>query len=397
MRRPTVKKYLPHAYAALALFFASFTAEAHVLPFMVVNTKIHADGRIILFETTFNAAADLQAAGGATREEKLLRVKSYYEEYFAILYGKTPQASTPCAIREITDYTLDKESPKTLIRGSYACGENVQNIDRVYVVTDAFSDAFVSYDHFVSLRVGNRTKNFVYDQNVLTNFPLDPKIAQAIFPENESGVVTLSDYRRLPATEPVSATLHVVKRFIRLGVEHILSGTDHILFLLSVIITVVSLREILLLVTSFTIAHSVTLILAGLGYITLTSRIVEPFIAASIVFVAVWNIVVLWHGAIPAKSKKRWLAAFGFGLVHGLGFAGSLRDVEIPSQFFISALLMFNVGVELGQLAILIVVVPLLVFLDRKYPEYRRKTLLFVSAFIAAAATYWFIERIGIF
>jgi hypothetical protein len=186
------------------------------------------------------------------------------------------------------------------------------------------------------------------------------------------------------------------------GVWHIWIGFDHILFLVSLLLPAVlvwqarrwqpaerfrdAFFEVLKVVTSFTVAHSITLSLATLGLVSLPSRVVESAIAASVVLAALNNVRPLVHG-------RRWLVAFAFGLIHGFGFASVLADLGLPQGTLVLALLGFNVGVELGQLAIVAVFLPL-AYLLRRTAFYRRGVLIGGSLLIAALAAVWLAERV---
>ena len=189
--------------------------------------------------------------------------------------------------------------------------------------------------------------------------------------------------------------------YVREGVWHIWLGFDHILFLLSLLLpAVLVLRErnwqpaerfgaefldVAKIVTAFTIAHSITLSLAALGVVTPPSRWIESGIALSVVLAAINNI-------FPLVRHGRWLAAFGFGLIHGFGFASALRDLGLPTGSLALSLFGFNVGVELGQLAIVTAFLPL-AFLLRSTWAYRRVVLTGGSAVIATIAAVWLVER----
>lgn len=179
--------------------------------------------------------------------------------------------------------------------------------------------------------------------------------------------------------------------FLKLGVEHILSGPDHILFVLSLLLVLVSIKEILKLTGTFTIAHSITLILAGSGILTLSSKIVEPLIALSIAYVAV-STVFLKHKPFFSSEKNKLISIFFFGLFHGLGFAGLLEDVALPKDRLISSLLGFNIGIEVGQLLIVLVAIPLL-FLTKNKPWHDRMVQV-IAIIIALLGTFWAIQRI---
>ena len=189
--------------------------------------------------------------------------------------------------------------------------------------------------------------------------------------------------------------------YVHEGVWHIWLGFDHILFLLSLLLPAVLTRragawqpaesfrsafwDVARIVTAFTVAHSITLTLAALEIVALPSRWVESAIALSVVLAAINNV-------FPLVSHGRWLAAFAFGLVHGFGFAGALRDLGLPSGSLALSLFGFNVGVELGQLAIVAAFLPI-AFRLRATWTYRRVVLAGGSALIAAIAGVWLVER----
>ena len=189
--------------------------------------------------------------------------------------------------------------------------------------------------------------------------------------------------------------------YLREGVWHIWIGFDHILFLLALLLPAVLLWrerrwqpvprlrpaavEVAKVVTAFTLAHSITLSLATLGWVSLPSRVVESTIAASVVLAALNNVWPLFQG-------RRWAVAFAFGLLHGFGFATVLGDLGLPRSALALALVGFNVGVELGQLAIVAVFLPL-AFALRRSAFYRRGVMIGGSLAIALLAALWFVER----
>jgi hydrogenase/urease accessory protein HupE len=178
--------------------------------------------------------------------------------------------------------------------------------------------------------------------------------------------------------------------FAEIGVRHILSGLDHILFVLSLLLVFVSVREIFRLTITFTIAHSITLILAGTGMLVLSSKIVEPIIALSISFVAVASVFFgnrKWIGDMKAKI----IMVFVFGLFHGLGFAGLLEEIHVPEEKFVSSLFAFNIGIEIGQLIIVAVALPL-ILLARKKSWYPR-VIQGIAIVIGALGIFWAIQR----
>ncbi len=179
--------------------------------------------------------------------------------------------------------------------------------------------------------------------------------------------------------------------FIKLGIKHILDGPDHILFVLSLLLVFVSLKEVLKLSMTFTIAHSITLILAGAGILILSPRIIEPLIAFSISFIAITS-VFFKNSKFFESSKSKIATVFFFGLFHGLGFAGLLKEIKVPEDKFISSLLSFNVCIELGQLLIISLALPF-IYLFRKKSWYE-KLIKVLSVLIALAGIVWGIQRI---
>ncbi|HJU75534.1 MAG TPA: HupE/UreJ family protein [Gemmatimonadaceae bacterium] len=182
-------------------------------------------------------------------------------------------------------------------------------------------------------------------------------------------------------------------RFVQLGFAHILDGVDHLLFLLGLVIPFRRIRPLIAIVTSFTVAHSMTLIASALGLAPNAlwfPPLIEVLIALSIVYMAFENIV-------GARFQRRWVIAFAFGLVHGFGFSFALREtMQFAGGHLITSLLAFNVGVELGQLLVVAIAVPLLSLLFRRVVAERMGTIL-LSALVAHTAWHWMTERWGVF
>jgi len=195
-------------------------------------------------------------------------------------------------------------------------------------------------------------------------------------------------------TEIVSkkSVFEVITSYISLGFQHILPrGTDHILFILGLFLLSTHLRPLLWQVTMFTIAHTITLGLAMNHIVQLPATIVEPLIALSIAYVGVENIFV------KHLHRSRLFLVFGFGLLHGLGFASVLSDFGMPKGDFAEALISFNVGVELGQLAVISIAFLMLRFWFRDQQKYRRFIVVPGSVFISIIGCYWFLDRLELF
>lgn len=178
--------------------------------------------------------------------------------------------------------------------------------------------------------------------------------------------------------------------FLKLGVVHIWTGYDHLLFLFALLLVCRSFRSIVTIVSCFTLAHSITLAVATLGWIDLPGRFVEPAIAASIVFVGVENL--FRRGAEP---RGRWAVTFGFGLIHGLGFASVLRDLGVGrgGQGLAVPLVSFNLGVEVGQVVIAAIVLPT-VWRLRKNDAFALRGVPILSGLVAALGAWWWLERV---
>lgn len=178
-------------------------------------------------------------------------------------------------------------------------------------------------------------------------------------------------------------------QYTQLGFTHILPyGLDHILFVLGLFLLSVRWKPLLIQVTSFTVAHSITLGLSIYGVFSLPPTVVEPLIAASIVVVAVENIMT------SRLHAWRPFVVFGFGLLHGVGFAGVLHEVGLPRSEFVTGLISFNLGVEFGQLAVITLAFGLVGFWGRGKPWYRARVVIPASALIALVGAYWTVERV---
>ena len=209
-----------------------------------------------------------------------------------------------------------------------------------------------------------------------------------------SGDTRAFQFHNDPGLVPLDPRWHQAAwRFLALGFEHILDGTDHLLFLACLVIPFRRLRELALIVTAFTIAHSVTLIASAYGLAPGAlwfPPLVETLIAASIVFMAIENI------AAAHSTRRRWLMAFAFGLIHGFGFSFALRDsLQFAGSHLTTSLLAFNLGVELGQLLVVALLVPLAA-LTFRYVIAERTGTIIASAFIAHTAWHWMTERYAV-
>ena len=227
-----------------------------------------------------------------------------------------------------------------------------------------FRDVDPSAQHLVSLKTETGKQDFVLDKNT---------------PE-------------LPLSGAVASTFDVARHFLAAGVEHIFLGYDHIAFLIAIILWASRLWPVVKAVTAFTLAHSITLSLAALDVVRIPSAIIEPAIAASIVYVAVENFT-------TRDADKRWRETFLFGLLHGFGFASALEELGLPREKLITALAAFNCGVEIGQVLIVTTAFGLLSAADRLQisgasKPVRNPALVHAISFaIVLLGGYWFVSR----
>jgi hypothetical protein len=204
------------------------------------------------------------------------------------------------------------------------------------------------------------------------------------------GIFDRGNAERVYYAGTVRGALAVAATFVPSGVHHILIGPDHILFLIGLLLLGARPWALLRIVTAFTIGHSLTLSLAALDLLTPPSRVVEPAIALSIVFVGADNLLVRREGG---RDLRLWIALV-FGFVHGFGFASVLKEFGLPREALGWSLFFFNVGVEIGQLVIVGIVASLLALIRGRNPVLGQRLVVAGSIVVIAAGTYWFIERV---
>ena len=223
---------------------------------------------------------------------------------------------------------------------------------------------------------------FPYDPNHQTflNFYETDLTAQAILGGNDSSYEYFVGSRQ--------GRWAVVQKFVPSGVHHILIGPDHLLFLIGLLLLGGGAKQLLLVVTAFTLAHSVTLSLAVLNVVTPPAHLVEPIIALSIVYVGVDNLM-----ARGGKDVRVWIALV-FGLIHGFGFASVLREMGLPSGALGWSLFSFNLGVEFGQLAVVLLVATILSTIRARSDVVGERIVVAGSLAVIAAGTFWFVERV---
>jgi hydrogenase/urease accessory protein HupE len=226
-------------------------------------------------------------------------------------------------------------------------------------------------------------------------FPYDPRhqtfvniyegdeLTQAILDRSRTGFEYFTGTRR--------GSLAVVRKFLPAGIHHILIGPDHVLFLVGLLLLGGTTRRLAVIVTAFTIAHSVTLSLAALDLVTPPARIIEPAIALSIIFVGADNLLV--KSSSGARDVRAWIA-FAFGFIHGFGFANVLREMDLPPRALGWSLFAFNLGVEAGQLLVVAAVATALAAVRSRNEAAGRRLVFAGSVGVMAAGAFWFVERV---
>ncbi|MDO8542714.1 MAG: HupE/UreJ family protein [Opitutaceae bacterium] len=352
----------------LALFFAACIASAHTPDTSYSKVKIAAE------EVTFTFTYDLATVGRMTPLDRNGDQQLTRDEL---------EAATPAIgayLRQNIFVELNEReaafgalAPPTWAAADHEAIRAAEFSQRL--VTFTFRNPVLHAPDSVALtfgffeRLGER-------HTVLGSFVWNGQENPVIFTRFEPDYLFDTGYR-VPAFEQFQS-------YLWLGVTHIFLGYDHVAFLLALFF-VRRFRELVKIVTAFTVAHTLTLALAALGVVSLPSRVVEAAIAASIVYVAAEN---LWR---DPDTGHRWRLTFAFGLVHGFGFATVLRELGLPSEGLVRCLLSFNLGVELGQLAIAAICWPILMRIGR-FPWAGRFRIA-MSIALLALGTVWLIER----
>lgn len=363
-------KFVGLLVLAVSLYGFGFQgkASAHTFDYAAVRTDLNVQGNVISFHSDVPEKIDAYLPEGS-------QPKEFYQGYLSqnlTIYND----DKPCVF-QLTNYTSTEKD--VIFDGVFTCPSAVTSLNNTSIRSFAFADSFTAFDHFVTYKLGNDKRDIVFNG---TKQQYPDRLLDAKNDEQPKKDVKNQDNSRLT----------VIIQFLKLGVKHIWTGYDHILFLISVVLLMRSYKKILEVVTSFTVAHTITLMLAGFGVLTISPRIVEPLIALSIIYMAARNVMSLKNKEKDNHIPERLVTTSGFGLIHGLGFAGALTEAGVPKDFFVPSLISFNVGIELGQLAILAVLIPILLKTD-KYPK-QRKILLILSILIIALAGFWLLQRL---
>ncbi|MFB2597935.1 HupE/UreJ family protein [Herbiconiux sp. P17] len=330
--------------------------------------------------------------------------------------GQDPAKLTPRVLDAYSDTVLGYVQPRFEIAVAAAAGEQAEPCPSelaeplsIELIENVPHARFV-FDYDCRASVGAAAPAYRISSELFPSTGPGGKTTTVLSYATRSGSgVAYLDTDTSPTVTTVQDWGSRMGEFFLLGAEHLLTGLDHILFLLALIVGSRRLRDIVMAASAFTVAHSLTFILAALGVVSVPAIIVEPLIAASIAFVALWYLYGVWRrratvvaetAMVPDRTPMRgadWLrvgVVFLFGLIHGIGFAGALGIDEPFSWGLLGALLVFNVGIEVVQLSIIAIVFPILVLLRRRFSPVGFWVGVVVSAGVAVVGLYWFVERL---
>jgi len=346
-------------YMLCALIFAlAQTASAHPVPFSFLDIYLTASGmEATLVLHDFDVAHDL----GISPPERL------HDPALLLEQAKAIEALVTERLQIIVD-------GKTLT-AQWGTPELLVERQAVRISMQAFGVA--------PSRLGITASMFPYDpmHQTFVNIYEDGEITRQV-------ILNRSEQRMEHVTGTRQGPLSVISRFVPEGIHHILIGPDHLLFLIGLLLMGGSMRRLLVVVTSFTVAHSVTLSLAALDIFTPPARLIEPAIALSIVYVGFDNLLVK-----EGRDVRQWIA-FAFGFIHGFGFANVLREMDLPRAALGWSLFSFNLGVEIGQMFVVVIVATALARLRSRSAIAGRRVAFAGSILVILAGSFWFLQRV---
>jgi hydrogenase/urease accessory protein HupE len=357
-----MRRFVLAVFVAVAIALASPRAVlAHAAPFSYLDLKISPaviDGTLVVHD--FDAAHDLGIADPTSLHSAAVAAR--YRDMLTRLMDSRLAISADGRRRALEWTNLEALPERQSLRLTFrsaGAAPGVLRVDALLFPYDPVHQTFIN----------------VYEQGTLRH--------QAILSANRQAL----DYYAGTA----QGAWAVIRTFVPAGIEHILIGPDHVLFLIGLLLLGGSLRKLVVIVTAFTIGHSITLSLAALDIVSPPAHIVEPAIALSIVFVGADNLLVR---RAEAPRDIRALVAAVFGLVHGFGFASVLKEFGLPPTALGWSLFSFNLGVEIGQLAVVVIVATALAAIRRRSAVLGERLAVAGSVVVIAAGTYWFVERV---
>lgn len=347
-------------FLCVLLLVFSISASAHPVPFSFLDVQLTSSGiEVSLVVHDFDLAHDL----GVSTPESFLE-PGYLAEHAASIHALldsrlqiTADGVTSEPEWAESEVLSDRQSVRLVLRYP-----SVKSMPRNLAVKAAMFPYDTTHQTFVN----------IYENGELTH--------QVILDRAKNGVEYL--------TGSSQSAVAVMQKFIPAGIHHILIGPDHVLFLVGLLLLGGSPRRLLAIVTSFTVAHSITLSLAALNIVSPAARIIEPAIALSIIYVGFDNLLVR-----RGRDVRMWIA-FCFGFIHGFGFANVLREMDLPPRALGWSLFGFNFGVEIGQLLVVLVVASSLAAIRSRSEKAGHTIAVAGSIAVIAAGVFWFVQRV---
>jgi hydrogenase/urease accessory protein HupE len=390
--RNIFKKHSFAYFLVLLLFtwtFAPSTTQAHAYSASYTTIKINSDETIFTF--SIDTLSIIELTEGIDKNKNNDVEKSEMEEESHHLeelvhHHMTLDVNNRQQEPTLEKMVLEKKEDTNFLTfhlryPAYSAGDTLSFNDGLYV-----NDPNTNYINLISYEFAGTTSQAILQGKertwtILLTESQEEQSLDGQTPQAEGEDKQEQSEASPPEVAPTSSWFS----FFKLGMLHILTGYDHLLFLLALLLRKQTFKQYAAIITSFTIAHSITISLAVLGIITLPSRFVEAVIAFSIVYVALENI-------FRKEIRHRWGLTFLFGLIHGLGFANILKEMNIPKSDLAVALVNFNIGIEVVQIALVLLVLPLLTYM------FKLKSSKFIirigSIIVAALGAFWLIERI---
>ena len=345
-------------FVLLYVLCATGTAHAHPAPFSYIDLRLQPNTiESTVVAHVFDVAHDLNIANPDSLLDPAFAAR--YSRAFAALVAARMSVAADGRVLEPEwseiDVVPDRQSVRVHARYRISAPPGTLTIDAALFPYDSAHQTFLN----------------IYDGDALT---------QAILDRGRTRFEYFAGTRQ--------GALAVIRKFVPAGIHHILIGPDHLLFLVGLLLLGGSIRQLALVVTAFTIAHSITLSLAALNLIIPPARIIEPAIALSIVYVGADNLLIR-----DGRDVRAWIA-FAFGFIHGFGFATVLRGMNLPRRALGWSLFSFNLGVEVGQLLVVLVVATALAALRARSEQAGRQLAFAGSVVVIAAGAFWFIQRV---
>jgi hydrogenase/urease accessory protein HupE len=389
LKAPGGKNYIKVFFYFLSIVILtiySFPSLASAHPYSASFTTVEFNKQETKFEFSIDTLSILELQEDIDQnKDQILQEKEIAEDQdhlvefltHSVILDKNNEQQEP----ELTDIKIEKKDNKEFLTlylkyPPYRAGDTITINDGLYA-----NDPNTNYVNLLSASFnGESSQAALQGVNRFWTILLTEEQQEQQADGDQAGSFD-SGLESKPAAKPTSSWLS----FLKLGMSHILTGYDHLLFLLALLLRKQTFKQYALIVTSFTIAHSITLSLAVLGIMDLPSKFVESVIALSIIYVAVENI-------FRSEVNHRWGLTFVFGLIHGLGFANILQEMNLSKGNLASALVSFNIGIEVVQISIVLLLLPLLRYLHRL-----RNSAMYIkygSIVIILFGAFWLVERL---